>query len=230
MITTDMQLLLRAIRDKPDEDTPRLMLADEMEQCGYGLAANYVRESVEHGSEKKLRSSSVKRRRRNIGAADYRRWLYDVLTPGEECGVVGTNHISGCDYWDGFMWGKGDRRYASIKIHRGLPTEVLILTAPLLLEQAKALYLFPLTNCRLRDRVPGHDDGRMWYWSKVSPWPSKFNTWEEPYSAYRLPPALFDGLLPASESDAGTRWYRTMKSAQEALHYSALIFGRKAVA
>jgi uncharacterized protein (TIGR02996 family) len=45
----DAQGLLRAIKDDPDDDAPRLILADRYDELDYGASANFIRESVAAG-------------------------------------------------------------------------------------------------------------------------------------------------------------------------------------
>lgn len=229
MLTADTYALLAACRRESNEDTPRLALADEIEEAGFAGAAAYIRESIGH-----YHRPTKEPRRRAAIARDYDRWLGSLfgLPPRQEgvCGFV----IGGGEKWSSFHWWDGDNRNVALFVERGLPAKIRISCA-MLMERAADIFIFPLTECLVTDRKPERDDivpdDVQWVWCS-RPYPSKWNTWID--DAYALPTPLYK-LLPVQKCPGQPRaemargHYTSRKHADEALSEAALIFGRAAV-
>ena len=69
--------LLRAIRDMPDEDTPRLMYADYLDEDGYSARAEFIRVQVERSQlpERDPRRVPLEDRAHDLLAEHERAWL-----------------------------------------------------------------------------------------------------------------------------------------------------------
>ncbi len=225
MITDDTYRLLRACRDFQDEDTPRLALADEMQASGFDLAGQYVRSSIS-------RATSVRRKKslpRTIIGGGYIRWLEALFgLPDSRNSGVG---ICAGEGWDSFHWrvSPGDhRRWCELQIERGLPKTIRV-TAPLFMERAPQLFLFPLTGCKLTDRKPERDDfanQTTWHWGSTSIWPETWNTWED--RPHTLPGDVFCLLPKETNRSRGT--HSTKAIACSALELAATNYGRAQVA
>lgn len=226
MIATNSALLLRACREQPDEDTPRLILADSLEEDGNQQAAAYLRESVVRD-----RKGEPKPRRRAEAARGYMRWLESLFSIPPTDQTYATSGICGGEGWDRFYWTAGEGRRCRLDVNRGLPYRVS-LTCPMLLEQAAKLFLFPLTHVIVSDRkaelVPAIHYGeyqmeRHYLWVEAS-YPQKFSTWED--DAHHIPAPLYRYL----DAKPVSAHYDTHSEAMQDLHRAALAFGRAAVA
>lgn len=228
---TDAELLLRACRLSPDEDTPRLALADELQATGFEGAAEYIRESVEHDRAGGRTSGTVLRRRRKRQkmARDWCRWFE---------GLLGLPRLAlvGGESWDFFHWRDRDlwdgSRECRLDIVRGLPMGVSV-TCPMLMERAGLVFLFPLMHAFVTGRKPQREPGMTldgyviephWLWVPRS-YPQTFSTWEE--EKWEIPHPLYRHL-PAG--DYGTGGFRKLADAVAGLNTAALAFGRAAVA
>ncbi len=226
---TDVDHLLRAIRENPQEDAPRLMLADELADTGFSLAADYMRESIAFDrSAPGARPPKPRQRRRKKIAQGYIRWLESRFG----LPVAGTDPFSGIcggETWDRFHWrAVGESRSCLFKVVRGLPASLTV-TAPLLMQRTADLFSFPIASVTVSaDRKPERDAmGEVLYIWVCATWPQVWNTWEE--TAHQIPRPLFD-LLP---QDPNIRWkghYTSMREACDALNTAALAFGRASVA
>lgn len=219
MVATDTELLLKACRANPDEDTPRLILADSIED-DFGGAAAYIRQDVDlarHGARKIPLS-------RRTTARDYVRWVGTVL--GADESVIGIGSAG----WDHLMWTTSDRRNCLFVVARGLPMR-LSTTAPMLMERAALQFLFPLTSVFVTCRRPWRDDldGVFYGWTG-STYPQMWNTWEE--TPHEIPHTLWDRL--AAPGHYSRHWnrghYTRLKDSIDDLSNAALAFGRTAVA
>lgn len=205
---TEAEQLLEACRLHPDEDTPRLLLADHLQENGCEDAAVYIRESIEHA---RVGNRGGIRYRKKTGGA-YRLWLASLFAISPS--VVANT-------WDRFELIVGHRRRCILNIHRGLPRDIAI-TAPLLMEQPAEVFRFPLTTCRVSDRIPNFDHdqpGNLWFWWS-SPYPQKHNTWEE--SAHHIPSPLWTFLEGATHS---VKFYTRRSDAITRLNAAAFRFG-----
>ncbi len=210
----DAAMLLKACRMNPAEDTPRLALADAIQDQGYEGAASHIRESIHFARNGK----NGKRWRASTGR-DYGKWLGNLLgvnlrsrfqpLPLSEFAKAHDDlrddpdteeYICAGESWDQFIWVGGDYHRCTFTIRRGLP-EAISVTAPQLLRDVLKLFQFPLTACEVCDRKPLRDafgGETLWLWSSVH-WPQKFSTWlDEPHA---LPPMLYSRL-----GNTGRRW------------------------
>lgn len=229
MITADTLRLLAAIRVKPDEDTPRLALADELQDNGHEDAAEYLRDNMQP------RTGERRASRTEIGNG-YLRWLGELfgLPPWNE-----RDHWLMCAgaTWDSFCWRDGEaggNRRCELHVVRGLPHR-LVVTCPMLMERARQLFLFPLTQCVVTGRTPERDPifgVRVW---NCRDYPQRFSTWEE--SPEQIPKPIYELLSPGewrNEPRAGRVYrnkgeYGAKSLAHEDLNRAALAFGRRAV-
>lgn len=235
--TPDVLALLRACRTAPDEDTPRLMLADAVEESGFTDAAAYMRTSLNLPRGQRAP-------KKPMGMA-YLTWLEAVFAEASadplkftSIGEKHQNYIIAGTGWNQFVWiGSNDRRRCVIDIDRGLPSGIHV-TCPMLVERATLLFIFPLTCCRVIDRRPEQCPVFGSYRWEASTLPQKFNTWEEdqtqiPLEFWRfLPEAGWDD--GPSGTDVGRLFYNkaefaTSKKARAALDAAALEYGRAIV-
>lgn len=232
MIDTDVSLLLRACREAPADDAPRMILADAVQESGFEDAAIYIRESIAfHNTPSKKRKRRADRTMIGIG---YQKWLAHLFgvpvgpLTGEEQFVIGG------DSWDQFVWNeKYNSRRAVLDIERGLP-DALYVTCPLLIERAADLFVFPIAHCKVTDRHPDREEvvpGDVTYHWVPATLPQKFNTWED--TQYQVPSELRK-LMPLGkphrlgrQSPVGQ--YETRTDAYHALKVAALAFGRASV-
>lgn len=211
--------LLAGVRAEPADDTPRLVLADAVQEQGFEMAAVYIRDDVAW-------SRSTTRARRPVRthmAAGYAKWLLAVLGDPPDL------RTNGGESWNEWVFTFGERRRGVVEIFRGLPYIVRV-TAPAYMDLAPRLFQFPLVSCRLSDRSPQREqyDEVFYVWQRAH-WPQKFNTWEE--DAWQLPPVLFDRLAwPVSSHGLAARFYPNISSANSDLHAAALSYGRTLVA
>lgn len=216
VLATDTHLLLRAIREQPDEDTPRLMLADEMQANGFDGAAEYVRTSIENHQQLR-RPTAV------AIANDYVRWIRSLVSgfPTIYC-----SEFLGRDL-RGFTWRAGQRHWCEFIVEGGLPT-FLRTTAPMLMSHRAEQFLFPLQTVTVTDRKPSRDFlpySNGWAWIGM-PYPQRWNTWED--VPHEIPRPLWEHLTPFPTMNRGR--YRTRADAMTDLRSAALAFGRAAVA
>ncbi len=223
---TDTELLLRACRLNPGDDAPRLALADELQETGLDDVAAYIRESIANHYEVGAPRRKV---RSKIGSA-YCKWIASLV------GIASESDGFTCagESWDQIVWGgRIDTRRAVFNVERGLPRHVGT-TAPLLMESAAQMFLFPLTSCEVTDRKPERDDmipdDVQWVWNCTS-YPQKWNTWED-YS-HNVPLPLWKNL----PLEPPNRYWRQLRrgtftsraNANGALRAAAFAFGRAAV-
>jgi uncharacterized protein (TIGR02996 family) len=86
----DEAALLRAIGGHPDEDTPRLMYADWLDEHGRAERAEYIR--VQIARQRKLATGEDDAQLYNREVELYRthaaQWLYELMPPGYEAAIV----------------------------------------------------------------------------------------------------------------------------------------------
>lgn len=207
--------LLEACRLHPEEDTPRLMLADYLQENGRELTAKYIRESISFAND---RTPSRRLIRSKMGT-DYRRWLESLFGIENSGTTHGDRYTCAGETWDFFIVNLGERRNCTLGIKRGLP-ETLHVTAPMLMERAAQLFRFPLKTCTVTDRKPVHDpDIGRWVWMSSS-YPQKFSTWED--SPHHVPLPLTRIMRREEQSRVA---FRTQKAALVTLHNVAFDFG-----
>jgi hypothetical protein len=218
VLTTDTRLLLKACRDFAEEDTPRLMLADELEATGFGEVAAVLRGARLEASRKHRLETWARR-------YGYIRWLKSLLElpPESDCVFFGR-------LWNEFVWQDGRGRACLFRVTRGLPQH-LSTTAPMLMERAALQFLFPLTSVFVTGRKPWRDDlDGVWYGWTGSTYPQKWNTWEE--TPHEIPHTLWERL--AAPGTYLRHWnrghYTRLKDSIDDLNAAALSFGRAAVA
>lgn len=86
---TDLDALLAAVCDRPDDDTPRLIYADELDDAGEAARAEFVRIQCELAGTPTLaewRYDEMRRRERELFTGWRRRWF--DLPPGVSWSVV----------------------------------------------------------------------------------------------------------------------------------------------
>ena len=215
--TTDVKLLLAACRQSPEEDTPRLVLADAIEEEGFGGAAAYIRFDITRPPNKSRGRVSVEQKQRIAG---YVAWLESLL---DEPPTTKERGFYGLGWGDVIVWHVRDGRRCEFYIKRGLPQK-LVTDLPMLMENAGRQFLFPLTSCRVVGRKPDFDDlhyPHHYQWVS-STYPQTFNTWEvEPHY---IPEPVFKFLKP-SKSMRHRGAYPSSTLAHFALDEAAFLFG-----
>lgn len=211
---TDVDLLLAACCETPEEDTPRLMLADAIQAEGWDGAADYIRADIELCRRPKPKGQ---RGRKQNALRPYRDWFQSMT--GAFTIAMSTPTLlllSEPLGWDN--WNFGD-----FGIERGLPTN-LRLNAPTFMRHAEWMFRFPVMSVTLRDRHPELDDFPLstghYLWSR-RPYPQKFNTWEE--NSHHVPDVLHDHLEPVP--DKTLRRYARVSLAMKDLNAAALRYG-----
>ena len=223
----DVQLLLKACCLNPDEDTPRLMLADEIEENGFPGAARYIRDEIKFANEYhvigKRRKDSFQERESFL---DYRSWLSSVF----QCDESELHVAWGRSYE--FTWSYGDNRRCRFVLWRGLPLRISVSMA-MLAEKAKEIFQFPLMSCTVNDRRPIRVEiptsiQVIWQWYG-STYPQKFSTWEN--EPHHVPEPIYRYMEP----EIGMRAFRlpikrlgvysSLSIAINALNFAAYRFG-----
>lgn len=219
---TDAELLLAACRRTPDDDTPRLVLADRLQEDGFDGAAQFIRTEIKWFREGK--PARIMRKANVQSAGGYVAWLSSLFPLDAVVHHGGTQFIV-------FQF-EPDNRRTVIHIERGLPLD-LVSTAPHFMDRAAALFRFPIREALLSDRRPidgGPHYPRNFVWVRAA-WPQKFNTWEE--SPHEIPAPLFDRLSLATGTHAGAYrrgHYPSRAQAQIALSLAARAHGEALVA
>jgi uncharacterized protein (TIGR02996 family) len=225
---TDTKLLLRACREHPAEDTPRLMLADALQTDGFDGAAAYIRESIEFAR----RSGKKRRVTRSAMGRDYIRWLGQLLSLpvcDSYAEYKESNFICAGETWDDFYWRAapfGGNRWCDLYIERGLPTR-LAGTLPLVMERAADLFQFPIQDVAARDRRPEYDEMFRVYQWVCSLYPQTWNTWEE--TPYNVPKPIYSLIEWPTVNGHVRRDWSKKQDATDALHAAILKFGHNSV-
>ena len=213
---TDGERLLRAILDQPEEDTPRLLYADWLEESGESEWAEFIRVQCElkrlgppcygvgHECE---RCSRLKRAERH--------WL-ETNRQGLQAAHP--------PFMVGLLRQGWDESVPALKFCRGFIESVECPLAAFTEDVALALFsAHPVTAVRLSDRVPvrvANEHGKfpLWGW---------FREHEPVDAASDLPSVLFD-LLSGGTPNAGRwcRWYATRNASLSALSAAATNWGR----
>ncbi len=224
--TTDVTALLAACRQFPDEDTPRLALADALTESGWEDAAAFIRDSIANTGQRRVRQTM---------ARGYMRWLESLLMlPPNTTGDNPASGICGGESWDSFAWWEQrDNRRCELLISRGLPTH-LNSTAPMFMERAAVLFTFPVSAVHLCDRKADRDNftrdmgGDTLFGWNCSEYPQRFSTWEDYDSLHHVPRPLYN-CLPVGAGRQYKGWYNSRAEADRALATAALAYGRSLV-
>src|SRR5262245_37983065 len=162
---TDQEVLLRSILESPDDDAPRLILADWLEEHGEPERAEFIRVQI----EKALCANATHPRH---GEGRYRARLTS------RAGALWKRHKR--------LWLPWDPAELCVTSQRGFAARVTCGTS-WFLRNAKALFCAePVTSVSLRDRRPFYR-GReyVWHWA---------GTDDRLRNAECLPPPLWDRL------------------------------------
>lgn len=229
MTATDEQLLLHACRENPDDDTPRLVLADWLQENGREGAAAYIRDSIAYDSGLQKPEVGKPRRRKEMGLA-YKEWLNSLMPI--EAGM----RFFGGENWDQFGWFTNESDESELSsgrfdIRRGLPSHVSVRIS-FFMERAGDLFTFPIASCSINGRRPYRVDDvppTYYRWSRAS-WPQKHNTYVG--SSYQIPAPLFDLMSPgdANRGSTSAGAFKQLKTAISALHRAAFAYGRAQIA
>lgn len=211
--------LLAAILERPEDDAPRLILADWLDDVGRGDRADFIRcqielanwpcecdevERVYHPECRCKEKGELQRRGRALLAANEGRWL-DWLEPA----------------W-GAKW-VSDRE-CRVEWSRGFVSSISLTLADFM-QHAKALFAAaPITEVRLTCRVPRRhmNQGSMWGWYSGG-------VGDLGQDSDDLPRPLWDCLegYLAEHAKSRFRWFPTEALAQGALCAAAARLGRK---
>lgn len=215
---TEAELLLAACRRTPDDDTPRLVLADRIQEDGFDGAAQLIRKEIDwFRNGKPHRAERAKMIHDKPGG--YVAWL-GSLFPSD---VIIHNHTTQ------FIVRSpdDDSRRTVIHTERGLPLD-LVATAPHFMDRAAEFFRFPIREVLLSDRRPVASSIRTFVWMNAA-WPQKFNTWE--LSSHHVPAPLY-ALMPKPDPITGLHrgHYPSRAQAQIALSLAAKAHGEALVA
>lgn len=221
---THEEAFLRAILEAPDDDTPRLVFADYLEETGRDPArAEFVRVQIElaglpHPGPGHLPTAPALMKTRAGGslvddsdppcACDFcrRKRREQGLLPAMHCRAI---------VRVGYVWGL-DLDFpcpCPWEFRRGF-VETVTLPAALFLEHAAALFAAaPVTEVRLTDREPGRIGGRH-YWLRATEYAAQ---------PWRIPVDLAYAMN-AAERRAG---YVTPTAAHVALSAACVTLGRR---
>lgn len=197
---SDGEALLRAICETPDEDTPRLVYADWLQENGEPERASFVRKSIELASE---RPDPRNEDHWCMALMGNGLWLRSRDEWKERCGALPQT------------WGW----------HRGECCEV---RGPLawFLDHAEAIFRrHPVTTVRLTDRKPSYrtvGGQHEWGWCLMA------NGALFTGDGFWIPPALFREL-PSWARPWANYWrvHSTESGAHAALSFAAVNVGRK---
>src|SRR5438874_15042 len=94
--------LLRAIRDRPDDDLPRLAYADLVEEAGDPDRGEFIRTQIEVSrlADDDPRRRELEDREHELLAENEARWLGDLASPGCE---PGDTPFHGWEWERGFL-------------------------------------------------------------------------------------------------------------------------------
>ena len=241
---TDRELLDRAVLAHPDEDTPRLALADWLDEHGTsredGARATFIRAQIDlhngtapecgrrwggsrtsAGLREPARNCRCKeceliRRERAACRGFVRKWERAAIEPVT---TRRPNNDPGINYAWPFVW-----------FRRGFPESLWIDAEDFMRHAGALLSRSPVTEVRLVAAVPEGALGHPW----DSRRPHGFFMWacghsDPPWTGYRLPPTVFD-LLPDGQVVPGERHLKTYPcrgSALDALDRACLLHGRR---
>jgi uncharacterized protein (TIGR02996 family) len=124
---TERDALLRAVCENPDEDTPRLVYADWLQENGDEERAEFIRAQCEAArlAADDSRLAGLVRRAGELQRRSGRRWLGEFPVPHPE-------HIDWVQYPRGWLGGE--------EFDRGFACRLFVQTAGLLAKHAKVLF------------------------------------------------------------------------------------------
>jgi uncharacterized protein (TIGR02996 family) len=230
---TDADALLAAVLAEPDDDGPRLVYADWLEEHGESARAEFVRTQLAltayyhdmrfdptgvcrgcRGTDRGrwCRECRLRRRERELLAAHRKRWLTEAAPPGVRCWQTGTEQGWALPR----HMGDGGEALVGVPVEfrRGFIEEVRCPLADWLAHGPAVVRRQPVTRVDVTDKSPFLNG-----WSEVRG--AGALSWELPREVYRL---------LRGQSHGGTKRYESEAAARAALSAALISFARRCAA
>lgn len=205
---TDGELLLAAILEHPEEDTPRLVYADWLEENGEGERAEFIRVQVKISKTRMTCEKTFRTLSHDRGHV-----LFTLRCRCSPCSLARRNYNLGKNHtvWD---WCVGIPAVSVNFYRRGFVSEVRLPLAAWDQHAADIWSRHPVTRCVIVGAEP--IEGLSGHWS-----------WEAYHPRHYGPSALPHDLYNAVVEQNGTDHFPTPEAALDALSRAACLVGRR---
>ena len=169
------QVFIRDVIATPDDDSPRLIFADALEEAGESEYSEFIRVQCElaHGCNEEKRDILRRREKELARIAVYKRWF-----PAK------------CKWWLSFTSDNYDSRWSCYLVRRGFIDEVHCVCAEWLQHGPAIVAEQPVARVMLTDKRPltGVKEPQMYRWTATE-------ELDQPSIIWNLPLELFLALL-----------------------------------
>lgn len=216
VVRTEEAALLRAVLGRPDDDVPRLVLADWLDEHGQPERAEFVRfgcelarQDAEDEAANRLGTNPLRGRERSLLLDHWKTWV-----PWADHGSSFEVILSGRWSFSGTP---------AVAFRRGFVAEIHLPVGQLLNHAADLFADHPITRVRPGGVRPFHAGSGRWGWS--------IDEADGGYDVpWVLPPEVFGYLPPPDPPFASysplRRWYTSEARAWEAVSVACVGYGR----